>query len=359
MTNLTPIRPSTWGRWIVRLDAFIKGRGHNVPSRVAAVNREEQSLGNWVDSVRFRYRRGLLLPNQISDFESRGMVWSPMTDMLNDKLNQLDRFIAVHGRGPSTEDEDHDDANLYRWLLRQRAASDRGHLPDQNRNALLDRNIDMDSIPVRLDPIIRRGPNMTSDKMMDEIQSDGEAHPLTLHTSECAASDGTPLATLIQRLRRKKGVGSLTLAQAERFDGLMVSTYTLAEEWDQMVMRELGVYVSMHGDTLIPYSYMTPSGRRLLDMTFHAKVSRDSDSDIIQALRLTGQFAKEDKRDRMVEMTRRILNHEDVTPTEELVSWIRVYRGRFADGAVPTLLDKETPGWRELKFKPRGRPRIS
>ena len=114
-----------WERGLQLLTEFAEREGHvRVPRDVMV---EGFRFGRWVNNRRYLYREGRLSLDQIQKLESVvGWFWDPYGAQWEEGYGYLQRFVDREGHSQMSHEQREDGFALGRWVIRQRAAKNKG-----------------------------------------------------------------------------------------------------------------------------------------------------------------------------------------------------------------------------------------
>lgn len=105
-----------WTQWLQELTEHLNTYGAYPPC--------DTTLGSWVSRQRFAFKRGLLPGAQAAQLEALpGWLWDARQDPWPGSFDKLRTHLVHHGRYPTT-------GHLKKWVAKQRAMYDGGHLDD-------------------------------------------------------------------------------------------------------------------------------------------------------------------------------------------------------------------------------------
>jgi hypothetical protein len=105
-----------WDKCYQELILFRMNHGHCSPSR-KYIGNHVQRLGRWVMSQRIAFRSGRLEKTRVYRLDALEFVWSPRTELWNQMLMHLKRFVQENGHCNFSPT---DDSRLSRWISTQR-----------------------------------------------------------------------------------------------------------------------------------------------------------------------------------------------------------------------------------------------
>ncbi|WP_405594618.1 Helicase associated domain protein [Streptomyces sp. NBC_01092] len=119
MVWYTDLPDERWTAGIAAAGRYYAARGNLAAPR--SYRDGEFRLGDWLNTQRYQYRKGELLPQRVVQLEALGMVWEPEETRWRQMLTVAEVFYNTHGhlRVPRSYTTP-DGARLGSWLLHQR-----------------------------------------------------------------------------------------------------------------------------------------------------------------------------------------------------------------------------------------------
>ena len=207
-----------------------------------------RALGTWVSLQRRHKARGKLCPERVGRLDALGMVWDPLLEDWEDKLDKLVAYKSEHGHVRVHQHfKTAGGCALGRWVALQRDQKARGKLCPERVGRL-------DALGMVWNPFIEDWEDKLGKLAAYKSEHGNVRVPFDFKTT-----DGCALGGWVHMQRQQKAKGKLSPECVGRLDALGMVWNPFMEDWEDK-LGKLAAYKSEHGDVRVPFDFKTTDG---------------------------------------------------------------------------------------------------
>lgn len=246
-----------WEEWYaLAKEYYLEHSNLLVPATYTAPTGEK--LGQWISTQRRYYtghaKRGSITPAQIAALEQIGMVWEPLLIQWESAYNDAKKFYLEHGSLLVPSDYRGDSGiKLNSWLQNQK-----GKYFGYGDGSLTQEQISrLEEIGMMWDYY-----NSNWDEMFNAAKTYYRQFGDLYIPERYIAPDGKKVGAWLERQRRKRETGKLSVDQIAKLDSLGMCWDPYQEQFNR-AYAEAKLYYETVGDLEIPASFETESGFKI------------------------------------------------------------------------------------------------
>jgi superfamily II DNA or RNA helicase len=234
-----------WEFWFGLLEQFVEHHGHARVPRPCTVN--GYRLGAWINGQRNKYSNGTLAADRICRLQKLpGWAWDTHAEQWQEGFRRLVDYVERQGDARVPVSYTVDGYRLGQWVNMQRDRHSQASLDDERRARL-------EALPgwvwSHLDAQWEQG----FGRLLAYVEAHGDAR-----VPHSFKADGYDLGNWVSIQRGRYAKGTLDPDRRQRLEELPTWTWTATDyngAWEEG-LRRLQKYIELHGDSLVPQSYV-------------------------------------------------------------------------------------------------------